>query len=318
MFGAIMKRIKLRIYSAIVAIIGVIGLTKYLDATSPLKLSIFNQLYENPNIKPEGPLKVFHLGHSLVGRDMPSMVKQLANAGHSYKSQLGWGTPLKAHWEENVPINGFKEENDHPNYLAAHDAVHSGRYDALILTEMVELKDSIDCFDSYLYLYKWSSVARMNNPDIRIYFYETWHELNDHEGWLTRLDHDLAALWEKEILRRALAIDPNPKPIYIIPGGQVMARFVRHIEELGGIGPIKTRRDLFTDDIHFNDYGAYLIALTHYSVLYQQSPIGLTHSLRKADGSIANDPGPEAAAIMQRIVWEVVTNFNKTGILKRD
>ncbi|MEM9095984.1 MAG: hypothetical protein AAGC62_13520, partial [Pseudomonadota bacterium] len=58
------------------------------------------------------PLTTFHLGHSLVGRDMPAMVAQLAMAGHSYKSQLGWGTSMREHFEPDMTINGFDVEND--------------------------------------------------------------------------------------------------------------------------------------------------------------------------------------------------------------
>ena len=51
---------------------------------------------------PESGLRVFHLGHSLVGRDMPAMLQQLAVAAgfddHTYESQLGWGTSLRSHW----------------------------------------------------------------------------------------------------------------------------------------------------------------------------------------------------------------------------
>ena len=32
---------------------------------------------------------------------------------------------------------------------------------------------------------------------------------------------------------------------------------------------------------------AYLVALTHYAVLYRQSPVGLPHALSRADGTPA-------------------------------
>ena len=65
----------------------------------------FNSLYSNPLPHPKGPMRVFHLGHSLVGRDMPAMLAQLAPKGHAYESQLGWGTTLKAHWGPKEEIN---------------------------------------------------------------------------------------------------------------------------------------------------------------------------------------------------------------------
>ncbi len=62
------------------------------------------------------------------------------------------------------------------------------------------------------------------------------------------------------------------------------------------------------------NYGAYLTALTHYAVLYQQSPVGLPHALARADGTPADDPGPEVAQLMQETVWGVVTSLPRTGV----
>lgn len=290
-----------------------IGLYKY-NSPAALEPSEFMDLYTLPAQVTPGKQNVFHLGHSLVGRDMPSMLAQLAGKGHTYDSQLGWGTPIKAHWDPDVEINGFDVENDHPRYRDAHEAVSSGEYDSLTITEMVEIRDAIKYFDSGDYLHRWAQVGWKNNPDMRVYLYETWHELDDEEGWLDRLALDLGRYWEKEILRRALAYEDMPYPIYVIPAGQVMKRFSQEVSARGGIGPITSPDDLFSDQIHFNDYGAYLVALTHYAVLYQRSPIGLPHALLRADGTFAKDPGPEAARVMQETVWDVVTHYPPTGV----
>ena len=55
-------------------------------------------LYQAPRALPKGPLRVYHLGHSLVGRDMPAMLAQMAGQGHDYALQLGWGAALSEHW----------------------------------------------------------------------------------------------------------------------------------------------------------------------------------------------------------------------------
>ena len=61
----------------------------------------------------------------------------------AYDSQLGWGTSLREHWEPDLPINGFDAENDHPRFRPARDAIGSGDYDSVVLTEMVEIKDAV-------------------------------------------------------------------------------------------------------------------------------------------------------------------------------
>ena len=272
-------------------------------------------LYSEPLSAPAGPISVYFIGHSLVGRDMPHMLAQLAGAGHRYESQLGWGAELEAHWEPDVELDGADVENDHPRFREAHDAVASGDYDALVLTEKVEIRDSIKYHDSWHYLSLWAKKAWEANPDARVYLYETWHRLDDAEGWLERLDADLSRYWEREIIDRALAVDGIDRPIYVMPGGQVVARFVREIEETPVDG-LTGRDALFSDQIHLNDLGAYLIALTHYAVLYGKSPVGLPHDLTRADGTPATAPGPDAALLMQNVVWDVVTSYPRTGVRK--
>ncbi len=300
---------------------GVLGMLKALAALGQLSDREMAALYGHPVQPPTAPLRVFHLGHSLVGRDMPAMLAQLAPTGHRYESQLGWGTTLKAHWEPELGIAGFEAENAHPRFRDAKDALRSGDYDAFVMTEMVEIRAAIRYFDSSDYLLRWAQFAREANAAIRLYLYETWHPLDDPEGWLARLDRDLDRYWDREILRPALSTDEAARPIFVIPAGQVFARFVRRLEGEGGLEDIRGREDLFArdstgalDTIHLNDLGNYLVALTHFAVLYHQSPLGLISELSRADGSPAVRPAPSTARLMQEIVWEVVTAEPMTGV----
>ncbi|KIC40843.1 hypothetical protein RA27_12545 [Ruegeria sp. ANG-R] len=290
------------------------GLSARCGLPDPIAREDFDALYATPLSPPESPLKVYHLGHSLVGKDMPAMVAQLAGAGHSYNSQLGWGANLREHWEPDVPVSGFDQENTHREFRDPHEALASGEYDAVILTEALPIRSAIKYQDPQNYLHKWATAAWAGDPDTRVYFYESWHELDVEEGWIVRLDQDLERYWEGEILRRALAHDDISQPIYVIPVGQVMAAFARRVKENNVIGPIHSHQDLFSDKIHFNDYGAYLVALTHYAVLYGRSPEGLPYTLRRADGTAAASPGPEAALAMQQTVWDVVKAYPPSGV----
>lgn len=279
----------------------------------PLEEEKISALYAVPLTPPEKPLAVFHIGHSLVSRDMPAMLMQLAGAGHTYDSQLGWGATLQQHWEPDVPVNGHEVENAHPRYRDARSAVESGDYDALVLTEAVEIRDSIKYFDSWDYLARWTKAARAQNPNVRVYLYETWHSLDTPEGWRTRIDTDLSRYWENEILDRAMAVE-GVGPIYVIPVGQVFAHFLRALETQGGVEGVAGVTDLFSDHIHPNSVGFYLVALTHYSVLYGRSPEGAPHRLRLHTGELAQAPSREAAELMQKIVWEVVSSSPRTGV----
>lgn len=283
------------------------------------QLSKARGFYDAGLAAPDGPLTVFHLGHSLVGRDMPAMLAQLAPEGHDYASQLGWGAPLRAHWEVDVPVNGFEQENGHAKFQPAREAIGGGGFNAVVMTEMVELTDAIRYHGSAEYLGNWASLARTAQPDARLYLYETWHNTDDPAGWLTRIDADYEALWVDRIVLPAVA--QIGAPIYVIPGGQVMAACARALEAAGGVGNVADRDALMgrtpegaVDTIHFGDLGAYLIALTHFAVLYQRSPVGLPLALMRADGTAADAPDDAAGALMQQIVWDVVRATPHSGV----
>ena len=308
---------------ATVMALGGAGLLYWMSAPRGLGEPELAALYAARRTPPEGPLSVYHLGHSLVGRDMPAMLGQLAGPGHVHRSQLGWGTSLKEHWEPDEQIAGFAQENDHPNHRPAEEALASGEYDAVVLTEMVEIRDSIRYHDSATYLRLWIGRARQGNPRAAVFLYETWHWLGHPYGWLERIDDDLGKHWIGRVLSPALAAMPEAEraPVYLIPGGQVMAALARRIEGEDGLPGLSARTDLFRinedgsqDQIHFNDHGAYLVALTHYAVLYGRSPVGLPHELRRADGTPMTPLSEEAARLMQETVWSVVTAMPMTGV----
>lgn len=270
---------------------------------------------------PEGALQVYHLGHSLVNRDMPAMLAQMAQAAgfdqHGYNSQLGWGASLNQH--RTGELKGFAEENATAAYRPAAEAMASGDYDAVVLTEMVEIRDSIRYHDSARALAFWAQAATSGNPDARIYLYETWHRLDDPEGWLERIDADLSRYWEAGLLRPAMA-DPATPTIRLIPAGQVLAAAVRAVEA-GQVPGLTRREDFFAttpegalDTIHLNDTGNWLVAMTHFAVLYQQSPEGLPHQLARGDGTPAALPPDSAVSALQKLVWDTVRSYPATGV----
>ena len=260
-----------------------------------LERAVFEGLYHSPLPRLATPPSVFHLGHSLVGRDMPAMVAQLT--GGVFASQLGWGASLRQHWTGDVP--GFAEENASAAFRPAREAILSGDYQAVVLTEMIDLADALRHHDSAQALADWALLARTSRQDVRVYLYETWHRWDDPAGWAQRVRQDRAALWEDGLLRPDMA------------RGQVMAAVVAAAES-GALPSIGGRAALFSDEIHLTDLGAYVVALTQYAVLMGRSPQGLPSDLRRADGTAADLPRDVAA--LQTLVWTVVQGDPMTGV----
>ena len=275
-------------------------------------------LYQARRVPPRDPLKVYHLGHSLVGRDMPAMLAQLAAPGHDYALQLGWGAALREHFQGPGSVNGFAQENDTPHYREPHEALASGDYDAFVMTEMVRLKDAIAYKETRDHVGKWAAEAAAGNPGGQIFLYESWHGLDDQPEWLARLPEDLETMWKPDLLWPAARA--AGKSVWLIPAGQVMAAVAAEAEA-GGIAELTSREQLFArnpdgtlDGIHPGDLGLYVVALTHYAVLYGKSPVGLPHRLLRADGSPAEAPSDELARRLQEIVWQVVQAQPLTGV----
>lgn len=303
--AGVKRRVFLAGGGAMAAAVGLAGWRALRPEAAPAPMAglddaAFRAIYADPPaIVPPG--RVYHLGHSLVGPDMPVMLA--AALGHGFDSQIGWGTSLRDHWQGEV--KGLEATRP------ADEALAGGGYDAVILTEMVELKDAIRWHGAAEHLAKWVARARAGNPQARVLLYETWHRLDDPAGWLERVEGDRAALWEAALLRPALAQAGGV--IHVIPGGPVLAAAARAAES-GALPGIADRRAFFSDEIHPGDLGAWLIAMTHAAVLTGQSPEGLPARLPKRDGALAGAPSDAVAAALQRLVWAGVTAYPPTGV----
>lgn len=284
------------------------------------------------------PKRLFYIGHSLQS-NIPDMVSELLVAGTGdrpmWKEQHILGSPLRWQWDE--PTREKKTEFE-PTYQVAYDkGLREGKIDALILTDSVprggkELED-----ESVDYLTRFAKFAKEANPDITIYYYETWHcnESGTEKGcaydtasptrtlkWRERLDAD-RAMWERIVDKAAEASGAR---ILIIPAGQGMARLADAIER-GEVPGFKTARDLFTDDIHVTPYANYFIACLHYAALTGRSPVGLAYDIKDRwgrgywtvpdwTGKLWPAPDPAAVRKMQEIAWETVAGHPRTGVPK--
>ena len=97
-------------------------------------------------------------------------------------------------------------------------------------------------------------------------------------------------------------------PVYIIPGNRMMARFYDDVA--AGIVPTITHvNQIFTDGVHTNDIGAYMVSMIHYACIFNKTPIGLSNSIHP---SVTIDA--ELAAYIQNMVWDLVTHYPRSGI----
>lgn len=251
-------------------------------------------------------LSVFFIGHSLVSPDLPAMLRSLAKTEKldgAIDYQVINGAPLKWNWDNASTAEG----------IDGRVALSSGRYDVVVMTEAIALKDHIEYSDSKGYALRWYELAVSGNPKARVYMYETWHgrEGGDQEFWRKRLDQDLA-LWEGVVDAVNGARRQGAPEMLIIPAGQGLARLSDEVAA-GRVPDIGAMSDLFADDIHLTEVGKYFIAMIHYAAIYQKSPEGLPRVLR-GQWSAYKAPSQALATKMQQVAWEVVRGYPRSGV----
>jgi len=281
-------------------------------------------------------LDAFYIGHSLTS-DIPDMVKALADAdsgvSFEFKEQNIPGAPLRWQWNEG------KEFDGEPHFQGVYtEELSSGKFNTLVLTDSVPRGGEEQEAESVDYLGRFAKFAREHRPDLKVYYYETWHHITSGTPdnseydtasprrtlkWRERLDAD-RSMWE-EIVEKAS--EESGVPIRIIPAGQALAAFDDRVQA-GKVPGITQTRDYFEDEIHLNPYGKYLVACVHYAALTGKSPVGLPWDIKNRWGQSYWDtpnwqkkqwspPDPEAARIMQEIAWETVAGHPKTGVPAR-
>jgi hypothetical protein len=98
-------------------------------------------------------------------------------------------------------------------------------------------------------------------------------------------------------------------PVYIIPDNRMTTRFYDDVQ--ASLVPTITHvNQIFTDGVHTNDIGAYMISMIHYACIFGQSPVGISNNLH---ASVTIDPS--LATYIQNMVWDVVTNYPRSGIV---
>ena len=179
--------------------------------------------------------------------------------------------------------------------------LETGSWDYLVLQPMSRewQPDRIDSFIEYAGLF--TELAESHGTQVLLYEY--WNYLD--EG--PEIQDEIHAGFE--IVRETLA--EGGYDVTSIPVGDA---FIRAVDEISTL----TRPDMYQDNIHPTDEGYYLSALVHYSVIYNQSPAGLTNIAVSAD-PWSDDPVAidlALAAALQDVAWATVQNRAASPDLK--
>lgn len=279
-------------------------------------------------------VRVLFVGHSLVNQDMPRMAAAVADAlgvDFSYDVQLTDGGSLEVNWNDPERATG----------VHARQALASADYDTLVLTEAVNLDDHLRWSDPPGHALRWYRLAREHRPDIRLFFYETWHHRSEPRHarglpllpsrltWREQLDADLgkwehivdeaerlhgSTAWGVASAESAGAATRAPLDVHIVPGGQALGALVDAVRA-GEVPGVTSEHALFADGVHLSDLGNYFIALVQVATLTHADLGAAPHEVPRADGELVR-VAPDTARALGSIAQRAVRLYPRSGALR--
>lgn len=260
-------------------------------------------------------MRVIQSGHSLTDPIVPMLDRIVAATGRpeARRRRIDRST---------VPGSPMDWRWTHRNEYMA-DARHDiAGYDMLVITERTPLSNTVPWHNSEEMALTWAAHAwteGSGGAGAATVLYATWvattsgpeaeNPYKDPEGLIPfrdRLPLEMAR-WQA-IADHANAGRPSGAPaIRVVPGPLIMA--AAHDAIAAGTAPGLERIEaLFSDEIHLNPQGAYLIALAHLAVIYGLDPRD-TPDLPTAPDM----PSPATAAWMKALVHEVLAAYPGAG-----
>lgn len=239
-----------------------------------------------------GPRSLFISGHSLTARPFGDFLEGLARADGG---ALDWnmqhlvGSSIKARTRgsDGGAWSGYRAGEDrHGNPVNALHALAAGAggkpYDALILTELHSLLESLIWHDSIGHGLDYEARFAATNPRGRTYLYASWLQIDDPDRPARWLAYERSAgdVWDCTVARMNMLLAERgiDRRISLIPAAQGLAALVERAcseQGLPGVSAVTCRDTLavlFTDDVHLTAAGAYYVALLSHDVLHGSPP----------------------------------------------
>ena len=257
---------------------------------------------------------IYMIGNSLTDQVKYDGFKALAESRgktHNWGRHVIPGTPLD--YLVDHANSGFKEEP----YGYYENAFSYHRWDAVTLQPFDRhLPEDLSAIDKLL------KPLESKSPDAQVYVYAQW-PLDNGKDWDTQWLRPYTGQWDDsqrskayyELLTRELnTAEPLFSPFYIIPVGHVMYELNQRMET-GQVPGYSSITQLYSDNIHLNNVGSYLVATTFFATIYKENPNGLPIPVQYQPNASTDQPlSAFLAGIIQDAVWDIVTTTPLSGV----
>lgn len=131
---------------------------------------------------------------------------------------------------------------------------------------------------------------------------------NFNPEWREQLDKDEQG-WTAKVDEVNSSLTGGCPPVYVIPGNRIVARLYDDILQDRQPSGIESMNDYFIDDVHPNGVGSYAIVCAMLLVVHHFDPRGLPSNLSQPGYTVEGSPSRVQAAYLQRVAWDVVTQY---------
>ena len=296
------------------------------------------EVQEAETPRPE-PTRIHYFGNSLTDELKYEHFKKLAaNAGHplEWKREMAPGVPVFFHWGRKKQWEKKLTEN---------------RWDVVTLQPFQNFELEYQACEAF------ARFLKEGQPDVQLYIYAQWpsrrsanwfadfsrpgevapkkrgwtrscREKTGETYWLENIAADAQKAGMRARAERSLknqyeltvqglrARAGMKKPVKLIPVGHVMELLGSKMRA-GQVPGYKTPHDLYSDGVHVNNVGSYIVACTFYATIFKTNPVGLPIGEYQANPLMRDDRyaiSDELARIIQETAWEVVATHPLTGV----
>ena len=261
-------------------------------------------------------LATFHIGNSLTNTTgkFPEFLKN-SGIAHQYQSFTAGGRLTWQLWDIDLP----KRQKEWDTKLAGYKHI-----DHFTVQPRDFTKNSVDHEADYAI--RFFEVIRKHSPEMQPWFYAEWVEKNRNRPTdqgkipsrqVTKTfpaktwEESMAAmlLYNEDLQAKVVETYKEGKRPRVLPSCIAMGWIKNMIDEgkLPGAEKGSFYPLLFSDAVHPNVKGGYLVDLTWYAAFYRESPEGKILST----GTGLTD---EQAKVMQKLAWDVVKNYPDCGL----
>lgn len=276
----------------------------------------------DPNWTSRNDARVFLSGHSLTDNPLIDYVQGIAlsnNDNFNYNQQIVIGSPMRVRTKGDNNASGWPGYSEGKNKsgggmniineIRNPQTIGSGRrYDTLVITENHNSIEQINWENTIPYLRHYHDLLRSGSSSARTLFYHSWLDINksNPNPWITH-EKNARTLWECVVSKVNNSLnDSSSRPqVQSLPTGAALVDLVERaianqVNGLSGASSIDRLNQIFSDNVHLTNLGAYYASLVTYSAVFRKSAAGTA-----APAGIS----ATLASSLQTIAWNYVNTY---------